>query len=180
MEYYETDNINEKELFASWRMSTFEKNKYIMDSRKGNHLFMPTYESFNNIMDEDEKKLRLLLTLNDKYFVIKDEDKIIGVATIIGGKELTYVVPFKYQRKVMIIPIIREIMSKYNIKKTVRIEDLGKEIMSELPKQESNCYEDEMNIIKRTIDILINNGYNKDDILSEIIGYVDIKTYQKK
>ena len=179
MEYLETNNINVDDILSSWRMTDNEMDNYIMASRKSHHLFMPTRESLNKIMDEDENKLRILLTLNNNYFVITDNNTIIGVATIINN-ELVYVVPFKHQRKVMIIPIIREIMSKYDIEKTTRVEDFGKELKNELPKVETDFYNDEMNIIKRTIDILVNSGYQKEDILNDITVYMNNKTYQKK
>ena len=180
MKYIETNTINLDELLSSWRMTNEEMDNYIMASRKSRHLFMPTYESLNNIMDEDENKLMVLLTLNDKYFEIIDNDKVIGIATIINNNELTYVVPFKYQRRVLILSTIQDIMKKYNLDKIVRVEDIGKVIKDSLPKKETDYYNDELNIIKRTIDILLNKGYKKEDIFNDINEFMNAKTYQKK
>ena len=180
MKYIETDNINVEELISSWRMTDSEMDNYIMASRSAHHLFMPTRESLNNIMNEDSAKLMKLLSLNNHYFEIIDKDRVIGVATILDNKELTYVVPFKYQRRVLIITLIQEIMNKYGINKIVRIEDLGKIETNKLPKVETDNYNSELNIIKKTIDILLNNGYSKEDILNDITEYMDTKTYQKK
>ncbi len=155
-------------------------DNYIMASRKSHHLFMPTYESLNNIMDEDENKLMVLLTLNDKFFEIIDNDKVIGIATIINNNELTYVVPFKYQRRVLILSTIQDIMKEYNLDKIVRVEDIGKVIKDSLPKKETDYYNDELNIIKKTIDILLNKGYKKEDIFNDINEFMNAKTYQKK
>jgi hypothetical protein len=180
MKYIETNTINLDELLSSWRMTNEEMDNYIMASRKSHHLFMPTYESLNNIMDEDENKLMVLLTLNDKFFEIIDNDKVIGIATIINNNELTYVVPFKYQRRVLILSTIQDIMKEYNLDKIVRVEDIGKVIKDSLPKKETDYYNDELNIIKKTIDILLNKGYKKEDIFNDINEFMNAKTYQKK
>lgn len=180
MKFKETNNINIDEIISSWTMSKTEIDNYIMASRKSHHLFMPTYESLNSIMNEDENKLRTLLTLNDKYFEIIDNDKIVGIATIVNNKDLTYVVPFKYQRRVLIIEAIKDIMFTYNLDKIIRVEDLGKIIKNDFSKEEIDYYNQELNIIKRTIDILLNKGYEKEDILNDINEYLNIKTYQKK
>ena len=180
MEYFETKSINVDEILSSWRMNDKEIDNYIIESRKALHLFMPSYESLNEIMDEDENRLRKLLTLNDNYFVVIDDNKIVGILTIINNNELTYVVPFKYQRRVHIITVIREIMSKYDITKTVRIDDLEGNYIEDIPHEETDYYNIELNIIKNTIDILLSKGYQKEDILNDISIYMSNKIYQKK
>ena len=180
MEYFVTKNVNVDEVLSSWRMTNSEIDNYIEESRRSLHKFMPSYESLNEIMDEDENKLRILLTLSDNYFVVIDNNKIVGVIAITNNKELTYVVPFKYHRSVHITKVIREIMNEYDLTKIVRIEDLGKNEVNDLGKNNVNYYDEEMNIIKRTIDILVTNGYKKEDILDDIKEYINVKTYQKK
>lgn len=179
MEYFETKNISVDEILSSWRMTDEEINNYIIESRKSLHKFMPSYESLNEIMDSDEDKLRKLLTLNDNYFVVIDNNKIVGVITIVNNNELTYVVPFKYQRKIHIITVIREIMSKYDITKTVRIDDLEGSYTKNITKEVPDYYNEELNIIKSTIDILLSKGYSKEDILNDINLYMNPKTYKK-
>ena len=56
----------------------------------------------------------------------------------------------------------------------------GKVIKDSLPKKETDYYNDELNIIKRTIDILLNKGYKKEDIFNDINEFMNAKTYQKK
>ena len=180
MEYFVTKNVNVDEVLSSWRMTNSEIDNYIEESRRSLHKFMPSYESLNEIIDEDEIKLRKLLTLSDNFFVVIDNSKIVGIVTILNNNELSYVVPFKYQRRIHITTIIREIMNKYDIDKIVRIEDFGKDIDNNLPKEETDYYDEELNIIKRTIDILVTKGYKKEDILDDINLYMNVKTYQKK
>jgi hypothetical protein len=184
--YFITDNVNIDDVLSSWVMTDNEKESYINYFRSSPHKFMPTMEFLYEIEKNDYDNLQELLRLNNIFYVIKNDKRIISIATIInyyGENILVYQVPFRYQNNRSIYDVIKKIKKENGINNDKRFNELNSSFersdISSLDRHELSSHEVALNSIKYNIDLMINEGIDKETIITEIMDYLNQKTYHK-
>ena len=185
--YFITDKVNVDEVLSSWVMTNEEKENYINYFLSSPHKFMPTMEFLYETEKNDYDNLQELLRLNNTFYIIKNDKRIISVATTVnyyGENILVYLVPFRYQNNRSISEVIRKIKRENNISTDKRFSELKtsferRDITYSSDRLELSSHEIALNSIKYNIDLMLNEGIDKETIISEIMDFLNQKTYHK-